>query len=329
MTITTGLRARHYDLHAVAVAAFSDDDRVLEAIDLRLLPFATNCDAEPEIEITFVTGVDEQSAAPTGHGRPVYDTPYGTLEYFADSDALCGALAGVRMRCEAASGSAVLQSERFEGLALYLATHPLTTICLMELLERRGLFSLHAGCVALDADTGVLLAGPSGAGKSTLALSLVRAGFAFLGDDVVFLRPEGDGVRVLGFADAIGLTDRITAALPSTTEALAQAPAEGFPKRLARIERLYDGPVLGECVPRALVFPSVIRESRSWIAPLDPAEALLRVVPDVLLTDPRATKEHLAAIGALIEQVQCYEYRSGADLDRGGELLRSILAVGP
>lgn len=58
-------------------------------------------------------------------------------------------------------------------------------------LERRGFVPLHAAAVALDG-SGLLFLGESGHGKSTLAAALCRQyGAAFIGDDTVFLDPDG------------------------------------------------------------------------------------------------------------------------------------------
>ena len=183
-------------------------------------------------------------APPTGLARPVYDTPHGTLHYFPDADVLWGRLGTVELRCEAGRGVALFRSPAYAERDLYLATHPLATISLMELLERRGLFALHAACLAREASDGVLLAGASGAGKSTLALALVHAGMRFLSDDIVFLSCDGesDTVTVLGFADTIGLTDYATERFPRFRALRAEPPAPGFPKRLHRIEDLFTAP---------------------------------------------------------------------------------------
>jgi len=259
----------------------------------------------------------------------VYDTPYGTLRYYPDADALHGQLAGVRLRCDAAEGIARIAATAFAGRALYLATHPLATISLMELLERRGLYSLHAACLAAPSGDGVLIAGPSGAGKSTLALALARAGMGFLSDDVVFLSPVADaadgGVRALGFADAVGLSRHAAERFGELAAAAQAPPVDGFPKRLGRVEQLLDVRTVAACRPAALVFPQVAREQPSAIAPLDPGEALLRLVPDVLLTDPATTHAHVGAIAALLEQVRCYALQSGSDLERAAALVRELV----
>jgi hypothetical protein len=296
---------------------------VLEAMDLRLRGFPTVPGRDPDAWLEF-SGPDARAGPPVGTGRPVYDTPFGSLHYFSDADTLWGELAGVRLRCEPSRGIALVDSAEFAGSDLYLATHPLATISLMELLERRGRYSLHAACLA-DADgRGVLLAGPSGAGKSTLALALARSGMSFLSDDLVFLASRGARVRVLGFSDTIGVSNHAAERFGELRGRLGPAPA-GFPKPLGRIEDLGWTPVLADCEPHALVFSEVINDQLSRIEPLDPGEALLRLVPDVLLTEPSATQAHLRAIANLLDQVSCFRLVSGADLERATSYVRELV----
>jgi hypothetical protein len=326
MSARAAITLRSYAIDGVRLTVRSHDPAVLEAMDLRLRGFDRDpSPARAEVRFEFVAG-GESAAPPAGRGRPVYDTPYGSVYYFPDADAIWGELAGVHLRCEPGRGIAWVQSAVFTGRELYLATHPLATIGLMELLERHGLFSLHAACLATSVEHGVLVAGPSGAGKSTLALALARAGMSFLSDDVVFLARDGDGAMgVIGFADAIGLTEHTAERFSELRRLLDDPAAPGFPKRLRRIEELFGAPVLTACVPEVLVFPQVRRGQPSRIAPLDPQEALLRLVPDVLLTEPAATQAHLAAIAAMLGQVRCYAVDSGVDLERAAELVHELV----
>lgn len=314
-----------YDVHGVGLEIRAEAPAVAQAMELRLRGF-DRAAGHAHVRLEFGATGEPDAGPPAGAGRPVYDTPFGTVHYVPDADLLHGELAGVRLRCHAAGGVARIDSAAFEGRALYLATHPLATIALMELLERRGLYSLHAACLAADGD-GVLLAGPSGAGKSTLALALARAGMAFLSDDLLFLRPDAErgGVRALGFADAVGLTPHAANRFAELADVLHAPPADGFPKRLGRVEELLGVPTTPSCRPVALVFPHVMHNRPSRIAPLDPGEALLRLVPDVLLTDPATTHAHVGAIAALLEQVRCYALRSGSDLERAAALVRELV----
>jgi hypothetical protein len=79
-----------------------------------------------------------------------------------------GAFGGMSLHCAASAGVLRLEAASFTGRELYLATHPLLSVALIQLLERRHRYCLHAACLARDG-RGVLVAGPSGAGKSTLA----------------------------------------------------------------------------------------------------------------------------------------------------------------
>ena len=330
MSDTLGLPlSRAYSMFGVRLAIHTDSPAVLDETDLRLCGFQDDAAiAANEIRFDFVTGPAGTAEPPQAADRPVYDTPFGSLYYRADGDILYGSFGGSTMRCEPAAGSCTIRSRRFAGQDLYLATHPLATVALMELMERRGRFSLHAACLAAGSDPdapGVLIAGPSGAGKSTLTLALARAGLALLSDDVVFLdQPETGGVRGLGFADALGVSGYAVERFPDLGAHASGALREGFPKPLVRPEAIF-GPPAARCRPCAIVFPEVAGDSESAIMPIDPGEALLRLVPDVLLTDQASTQAHLAAIAALLEQADCHALRSGRDLECAAGLVADLL----
>jgi hypothetical protein len=329
MTVGTPTRHRSYDFHGVRIDVRADDEAVLDMMDLRLHDFRARtspCGSALRLDLGSADGGSPTSLLPARAGRPVYETPYGSLHYFPETDVLSGRLGGVYLRCEPRRGTALVRGAELRGRALYFATHPIATISLMELLERRGLFSLHAACLATSAGGGVLLSGPSGAGKSTLALALARAGMLFLSDDVIFLTPESDGasVRALGFSDTVGLTGYASEQFAELRDRVPPAPPDGFPKVLVRIEDLFGASAITDCEPHALIFPEVIRDERSVIAPLDSGEALLRVVPDVLLTEARSTQAHLAALAALLNQVRCYEFGLGRDLERAAQLVLGV-----
>jgi hypothetical protein len=310
-----------YNLHGVELEVRAPSAAPLDEMDLRLRAFRSDVSADA-LRLEFIEGPERAIAAPTDASRPVYDTPYGEVLYFPDTDTLWGELHGVRLRCDATSGIARLQcDDGFDGRVLYLATHPLATIALMELLERRGRYCLHAGCLELDG-RGVLIAGPTGSGKSTLTLALARAGLGFVSDDLVFLaHREGGSVEALGFADAAGVTD------PTARRfALEATPRRGgFPKRLIRLEDAFGLTPVERCEPRVIVFPQVAHDTPGELEPLDPGEAYLRLVPDILLTQPAGTQEHLKAISALLAQVRCFTLRSGTDLGYTAELVRELL----
>jgi hypothetical protein len=68
----------------------------------------------------------------------------------------------------------------------------LTGAMLGVVLHQRGIFPLHASCVAVDG-TGVAFAGASGTGKSTLVAALLDRGAEFISDDICALTPGPSG----------------------------------------------------------------------------------------------------------------------------------------
>jgi hypothetical protein len=326
-----------YLIHGLSLSVVAEDRAVQAAMELRLRSFPVVArGSEPGIRFEFAVtadgfrgGLTERALAgrepAVGRGRPVYETPYGSLYFDAVRDLLFGELGGVALSCSAAAGQALVSAADFRGRALYFATHPVTTVALMELMERRRRFSLHAACMTDSDGTGLLVCGPSGAGKSTLTLALARTDLGFLADDTVFLEHAAGHVQALAFPDVLGIGEFAEQRFPELAQATLGQPAEGFPKRLHRYETLFGRVPATACIPRILVFPEVRPDAASAVTSLDGGEALLRLAPDVLLTDERATRSHFDAIGALLAQSRCYVVRSGHDIEHAAALVRALL----
>jgi hypothetical protein len=183
----------------------------------------------------------------------------------------------------------------------------LVTLALSELLKRRALYFVHAAGVAVG-DRAILLAGPSGSGKSTLATALAASGRGLLGDDSLFI-VRRRRLEVLAFPDALDLDDRsselVSRAFPTwrgTPGAEAALPSE--------LGLAVAGPA---ATPAAIVFPT-IEAGPTEAVPLSPDEALLRLAPDVLLTERRAAQAHLDVLGDLARDVPAYRLDLGPDL---------------
>ncbi len=289
-----------------------------------LFPDGSNSADIADIHLDIQAGPRHLLERPA-EARTVYDPPVGKVVYDDAGDRLY-LEHGPRLRalCEPAAGRTTFSVLAPEAEDLWVLSHPLLSVPLLELCKRRGLFGVHAAGVSLH-DRALVLAGTSGSGKSTLSLALTRDGFDFLGDDTLFLSGGAERLRVLAFPDEVDLTEQTVAFFPEIAPWLAPQPA-GWRKRQLRAEEAFGARIAWECEPAVLVFPRVSGCSRSELRPIDPGEALLELAPNVLLTEPRSSQAHLDALAELARLSRCYRLETGTDLDEAVRLLRELMA---
>lgn len=260
-----------------------------------------------------------------GRGRAVYDPPVGEVRYDAAADRLLVRLTGqVDAVCEPTLGRALIVLRTGAPTARWYASHPVFTLCLLELLREHRRQPLHAAALAIDGH-GLIIPGRRGAGKSTLTLALVRGGFDLLGDDHCFMVADAAGQRVAGFPDEIDVTESTIGFFPELAFLLERERHPGTAKRQLRMEDVYRASHSAACRPAALVFPSVGESPRSALVPLAPAEALLELTPNVLLTSGARAQAHLDALGALVRDCPAYRLTTGRDFDDLPAMLRGLL----
>lgn len=322
----TRARSAHYRLCGVEIEVDTTDAAVSDLIAARLR-FHRGEHGAPSPILFEIRGEDGTHRAPDppGAGRPVYDTPGGPVLYFDVSDRLFVEYAGA-LRVLGDLSKGVVQSvigKREPGRVL--AAHLLFTIPLLEVMKRRDRFALHAACLAREG-RGVLLAGGSGSGKSTLTVALVRAGWDFLSDDMVFLHPEdARQPRAWGFSDQIDVSDETAAMFPELRHLFGREKVRGRAKHAVDVERAFGVTPVPQCHPVALVFPAVSGARESVLEAMPRSVALRRLAPNVLLTDPPAAQAHFDTLAELARDLPCFSLSAGTDLDRAAECLQQAI----
>jgi hypothetical protein len=303
-------------------------EEMLDALAVRFLDFPPGEDRSPDIR--FSLGSVElpefyEIRRPDGRGRPFYQAAVGEALYFPDRDELYldyGPRA--RVFCRPTAGECLISVLRPEADQRWLATHPLFTIPLLEMLKRRGKFGMHAAAVARNGRS-LLLPGSSGAGKSTLTIALIRSGFDFLGDDITCIE-DADGLEALAFPEKIDVTDETLSLFTELSCVGRDSRLPGWPKYQLGVSDFYSSRIGWRTTPAAIVFPKVIKQHESIMLPLDKHLALLELSASVLLTDMESTRAHIRVLSELVNKVPAFRLLSGRDLDSSVSLLGNLLS---
>ena len=196
------------------------------------------------------------------------------------------------------------------SLGLYERAKPLLFPLLLWHCDR-DVVVVHAALVE-RAGKGVLFAGAAGAGKSTAALTCVAAGFNYLGDDYIGLRPAGDGQFV---GHSLFNSAWLDPNHPSSFPDLApQMMPGGLPKLPIILSDVYPEQLSRAAPVRVLVLPRVVRAARRRLRPATKKEALFALAPSSLLKRPCSGQTALEWIAGLVECTPAYVLESDADL---------------
>jgi hypothetical protein len=208
---------------------------------------------------------------------------------------------------------------------------------LFFLLARRlGAYLLHANALytlAGGAEAGLLMVGDCGAGKTTLSLSLIRAGWGYVGDDVVLLDGWSAGdVRAYGVRRGFACTQESAAQWPDWDDLMATGIPLNRHKRLLDLDKRYPGRAAAHCRPQVLLFPTLTGQAQTTLHALDQMPAFLHLLDRTgagIRIEPETTPALLALLKRLVEQTQAYHLHLGRDVysdpTRVAALLESLL----
>jgi hypothetical protein len=317
---------RHYDFHGLRLT-LAGAPSLLAGLVARLASLPAPPPGQPDsLRFELDSGSQPSVERPPRGLRRVYEAEEGEVGYDAAGDRLYMVFADGRIRavCDPRSGLTRVWVGNPVPDDLWLLSHPILTLPLLETLKRRGLYSLHAAGLS-RAGRGLVIVGASGSGKTTLTLALARAGFDFLGDDMLFVCPRDGLLGLRAFPDEVDVTEMTLTFFPELGPLLEKRRPPGWRKWSFHAEALYGAPIAWSAQPAAVVFPRIGQSETSRLEPMAAQDALLEMLPNVLLTDPVACQAHLAALAQLSAQTPCYRLWTGRDfLDLPGLLGRLL-----
>jgi hypothetical protein len=325
--VNNSLRTQDYGFHGLNLKV-TCSAAIATCLDARFQMLPSNGKCSETIFFDFETVANAQGhrfGKPPGRAKPFYELERGEAGYFEAEDQLYLCYGDrVRVLCNPGSGSAFFSVVEPEIDNLWIASHLLFTICLVEILKRRGLYSLHAGGLSANGKC-LLITGTSGAGKSTLTVASLRANFDYMSDDMVFLIDRPRGFRVLAFPEEVDVSDSAAGFFPELSFLLRYPKRGGWRKRQVHPIEMYGAKVVPEARPAAVVIPRIAEAETSVITRMDADEALLELVPNVLLTEPSSCQAHFSAMRELVTSTPCYRIETGRDFDQLSSRFREML----
>jgi len=321
-----------YDFHGLSLEC-SGDAGVLAALGTRLDRFARGSTSLKPCDVRFeyapTPREPDPSAQPPADARVIYESPMGQVLYSDSVDRLfIRSVWPIQAQGDPRSGETTIWTDGDMSEHLWALSHPLLTIPLIEVLKRRERYSVHAAALARHGK-GLVIAGSSGSGKSTLALALARAGFDFMGDDMLFLVRQSGGLRALALPEAFDLTDHSVSLFPELGDLLALPRKPGWPKHQLWVDERFGAKIAWQAEPKVLIFPRVAPSGKSSLRPMERSEAVFELVPNILLTESRSSQQHLDALTELVKSSACYRLETGTDFDELARRLEALLEEAP
>jgi hypothetical protein len=198
-------------------------------------------------------------------------------------------------------------------------------LALIELLRRRGLYTIHATALEKNGK-GILIPGNSGRGKTTSFISLLRSGYRYLSDDHPLMRDAGTHVDLLPFPIKINVTEETIAFFPELRTAPAHVLPPRFPKRAFHAEELYATSIGDCCRPAIVLFPHVVDAPSSHLESLPKSRALELLLPQALLVyDSEVARREFQVLVKVVQQVDCYRLHFGRDVLNLPKLITPLL----
>jgi hypothetical protein len=267
--------------------------------------------------ICFHLHADRTSMAPPPPGRPASQS--GRLQGWRTAT-------GYRFQCSGSALDVDLVAGRGTGVLTPGFWHCTLTEqrefflhAFLMLLRRHGYYGLHANGVVKGPrgrPRGVLMAGESGSGKTTLALSLVRQGWCYLADDLLFLHAVDGQVSAVGLRRGFACLPETIERFPGLVNVAERSPRLMAGKKLLPVEAVSSGHFTPCCTPTVLLLPRVAGGRHSRLVPLDEtgAVAALMGLSTGIWTDRTDVMQQLEMLKQLVQQARCYQLLSGEDV---------------
>lgn len=212
------------------------------------------------------------------------------------------------------------------GLPYYERSAPMRPL-LQAWFDGRGLFVVHAAAVG-GPGGGALISGRTGSGKSTTALTCLRAGLQYAGDDYVLVRAE-PRPHAYSLYNSAKLNPEMLDWLPEAAPLVANRETLTIEKALVFLSPAWADRTTVGFPLHAVLLPRPTRETTTAVSRISPEAAYRAVAPDTLFTVLGRGRAVSSMLARLVRAVPCYEVALGTDLTQVAAVIARTVATGP
>jgi len=196
------------------------------------------------------------------------DYPDGSKNGFSyDIDAF------TRLTVNILKKEAILTSTNTETLPFFL--WQVSESMVLALMREKGLPCMHAAAIE-KYGRGILFPAMICSGKTTLTIELVKEGYRYLADDLVFINNDLDA---LCFPTRIGVTEYTQNRFSDIIKPESLIAVPYSYKKYFRLENLFPGSIADKCRPDYIIFPSPGKKTD--LKKLSKTEALIKLIPSM------------------------------------------------
>jgi hypothetical protein len=319
---------KDYQLHRIDLRLRSNDPGILDVIHQVLYPFHLSPSEQFQPRIDFgLRVVDSPSIPPADlpsrlklvsfdENQKYYYGEGGWL-YTVSADKF---MVACNLRSLRATGIISSDYTNSPWLIFNQVFYPV----LAEMLKQLHIFNIHTAAVARDG-VGILFPARARSGKSTIAISMLRAGFSFLSDDICFIQKNSSQLTLLGFPEPIRVWDETIRLFPELSFLHEQQHCIRLKRDLC-VEEIFPDSIRSQAVPKFLILPQIVDHSRSRLQPVSKTNALVGLIPQSLMVANKGiVNHHLEILTQLVEECQCFRLLAGRDILDIPRLISDIL----
>ncbi len=195
----------------------------------------------------------------------------------------------------------------------------------MEMLKQRGFYGLHAAAAVKDHRC-YLFPGNAESGKTTVALSLVRNGFRYMGDDKLLFRETDNQIEALAFTRRFNIDPGIALYFKELSFLKNLAPLPLSVKRPFDISRIYPDSFVSFAQPNVLIHLEMTSDTVSRIVRISPVDSFTRLIHQTILSSEKnTTMKQIKIFGQLVNSTESYLLYNGRDIVLAPERILDLL----